>query len=342
MHFWTTRPTTQLESWDPDLEPGILLNAFGHGFVELFARLRQADYAVSIGATIPPHADTVVISLEELTGWTSWCSPYLEYRLGLSLLRHTPALVVVRVDIPLPVRCPRFSTLEIMPTPMSVIDPASQVYLPLLPQRGLIRRMSDRGDRVRTVALKAYSSNLPRWIDSRFVAALERSGFTLRCDTESDEPQRWHDFAEVDVILCTQVEVWGADRKPPTKLVNAWSAGAIPICVDTASYDHIAVFGENALYASSPDEVLEILASLGSDSSLAERLLEASRAAGARHSISATCDAWWQAFERAPAVSRRSVIWALFVTGLTALASKVFPQFKPRRYSMADESNGAA
>jgi hypothetical protein len=57
-----------------------------------------------------------------------------------------------------------------MPTEASITDPARQITMPLLPQRGIIRRNRDRHERIERVALKGYRHNIPdELLDPAFV-----------------------------------------------------------------------------------------------------------------------------------------------------------------------------
>lgn len=75
------------------------------------------------------------------------------------------------------------------------------MYLPIFPHRGLLPRDSGRGDILETVALKAYSYNVPEWLNDSFEREIRDLGYLLRVDTEHDG--RWRDFRDVDVVLCT-------------------------------------------------------------------------------------------------------------------------------------------
>ena len=54
VHFWTLRDVADVADWDPDADPGIHLDGFGHSFLEPFARLR--DHSDVVRPTIGPTA----------------------------------------------------------------------------------------------------------------------------------------------------------------------------------------------------------------------------------------------------------------------------------------------
>ncbi|MBM7466738.1 hypothetical protein [Microbacterium esteraromaticum] len=325
VHFWTRHPEART-AWDPDLEPGLHLTAYGHAFLELFQRMRGAGLPVSIGVDIPAYATAVVASMEELVAHQPQIPARMRLRLGFALLRRAlvapgrmPGMVVLRVDTYLSVRAPSFTTLEAMPTRASV-RLSRQRVLPLLPQRGIRPRDAGRGDRLETVAIKAYSYNVPAWADARFRSSLTELGMTLRVDTEHDG--RWEDFRDVDVVLCTHGRGVDERSKPPTKLIAAWHGGAIPVCGSYAGYTETGVDGETMVLADgdSADALLVALRRLRDAPELASRIRSALPSAAAAHSAEAVLDTSWLAFTSAPPTPR--LLSALAVTAPAAALSR--------------------
>lgn len=328
VHFWT-RHHEALEEWDPDAQPGLHLTAYGHAFLELFQRMRGTGLPVSIGVSIPAHATSVVVSMEELVAHQPQIPARMRLRLAVALLRRAlaaparmPGVVVLRVDTYLSVHAPSFTTLEAMPTQASVRLERQRV-LPLLPQRGLRPREATRGDRLETVAIKAYSYNVPVWADERFRSALEELGMTLRIDTEHDD--RWEDFREVDVVLCTHGRGVDERSKPPTKLVAAWHGGAIPVCGRYTGYTETGRDGETMVLADGDgvEALLAALRRLREAPSLASRIRAALPGAAEAHSVSAVVDANWRAFASAPPAGRLRLLGALTAAVPAALLSRV-------------------
>ncbi|MEV7618626.1 hypothetical protein AB0N59_00645 [Microbacterium sp. NPDC089321] len=316
VHFWTRHPEASV-AWDPDAEPGLHLTAYGHAFLELFQRMLAAGLPVSIGVSIPAHATAVIASMEELVAHEPQIPARMRLRLGLALLRRAlsasarmPGMVVLRVDTYLSVHAPSFTTLEAMPTQASV-HLGRQRVLPLLPQRGIRPRDASRGDRLETVAIKAYSYNVPAWADARFRDALARLGMTLRIDTEHGA--HWEDFRDVDVVLCTHARGVDERSKPPTKLIAAWHGAAIPVCGRYTGYMETGVDGETMMLADadSADALLAALRRLRDDRELASHIRSALPRAAAAHSVDAVLDANWRAFTSAPPTSRLRLLGAL-------------------------------
>lgn len=310
VHFWTRRPEA-LDMWDPDEQPYRHLNAYGHGFLELHRRLALLGHSVSIGSRIPAGTTAVVASMEELSEYQSRIPDRMAALLALACLRlrRMPALTVIRVDTGLHVDPPAGTTLELMPTRASIAV-HRQSWLPMLPQRGLRTRDTQRGAGLNTVALKVYSENVPEWVNASFTTRLATLGFELRVDDEHSG--RWADFREVDVVLCAHNPTTLRDelRKPATKLINAWRAGAIPICGDYIGYRELGVDGENALFVegAGAEPYLAALARLRDEPELAERVRRA--LPSELYAWQSIADEYWHAFTQAPRARRHVLVGA--------------------------------
>jgi len=65
------------------------------------------------------------------------------------------------------------------------------------------------------------------------------------------EAPAWHDLSEIDAVLCVATDALGGGllHKPPTKLINAWNGGAIPIvATDQPGYVDLAVDGVDSVF----------------------------------------------------------------------------------------------
>ncbi|GAA3930787.1 hypothetical protein GCM10022383_06730 [Microbacterium soli] len=323
MHFWTRHPEA-IEPWDPDTEPGLHLTAYGHAFLELFHRMRADGRSVTIGPVIARKTSSVVVSMEELVAHQPQIPARMTLRLGAALLRarRRPAVVVLRVDTELSVRAPMFTTLEAMPTRASV-HRSRQRVLPLLPQRGLHPRDASRGDSLRVIALKAYSYNVPDWMGPDFIRALNDLGLSLRIDTERDG--RWEDFTDVDAVLCTHPARADPLSKPPTKLVAAWRAGAIPVCGPYVGYLETGRDGETMVVASSDsaEDYLDALRTLSRTPQLSERVRSALPAAAAAYAPDRVLRLNWEAFIAAPRLRFLRVIGAVLLAAPGAALSRL-------------------
>jgi Glycosyl transferases group 1 len=300
VHFWTL--VSHFEEWDPDLEPDRFVTGYGHMFLEMYARLKARGLPVTIGRRVAKGTRALVASLEELTLWRDSLAPGPATRLALAAVR-CPTVVLIRGDLPMSIAAPGYIRREVMPTEASITDPTRQVALPPLPQRGLIPREPSRRERIERVALKTYRHNIPDFVlDRGFADQLKTMDIDLRIDTEVDRPFRWHDFRDVDVALCVRASQPKFDtddrytRKPPSKLINAWRAGAVPIVAPEASYLELIEEGRNALVASSPDEVVAALQHLRRHPDHVRELLARGRAKSASWTTDAVLEKWEELF----------------------------------------------
>jgi glycosyltransferase involved in cell wall biosynthesis len=336
IHFWTLRDTSAAATWDPDAEPDLHLSGYGHSFLELYARLRLAGKHVSIGRWPPRGTRVAVANLEELAKWTPSILPRARLGLALAALR-TGSIAVIRNDLPLDIVMPDFVALEFMPTRAAIADRPRQVSLPLLPQRGLIPRDPTRGDRVEIAALKSYSFNSPSWLLSpELEHQLKDLGVTLRFDSEKDSPNRWHDFADVDVALCLQPRPQGEldpdyRRKPATKLINAWRAGAIPLVSPDAGYLELLDAHGGAIVVNSSDEVIEALRHLRSDERSARDLRADGRKAAAQFTPERVLDEWSAALLSAPDSSRLAAAAAIYRTAPAVVTERLRSRLRRQR-----------
>ncbi len=171
--------------------------------------------------------------------------------------------------------------------------------MPLLPQRGLIGRSADRHERIERVALKGYSHNLPDFVlNPAFGERLRAMDVDLRLDTEADKPPRWHEFQDVDVVVCVRrfQPKYDTDehylRKPATKLINAWCAGVIPIVGPEAAYLEEIDEGRDAIVASDADGIVAAIQRLRNHPEQVRELLARGRAKAARWTTDTVLDQW--------------------------------------------------
>lgn len=192
----------------------------------------------------------------------------------------------------------------------------------MLPNRGLIPRAAERADTLALVALKAYSYNIPPWVDDDFRRELEKLGYELRLDTEMEG--RWPDFRGVDVVLCSHDDRTLEDerRKPATKLINAWRAGAIPICGPYSAYEEIGRDGETMLVSDgTATGYIDRLRHLREHELVARRLRSSIAVEARQYDPERILVQWWEAIQSAAFTTRRQLARTLIIT-LAGLATR--------------------
>jgi len=251
---------------------------------------------------------------------------YVRAHLSLAwqVARSGAPLVVIRGDLPFAVKVPRYASRSVWPSPTSATCGGGD-WLPFLPQRALRSRTTDRASRIETMVLHAYIENVPQWVlTPEFHQRLAALGVTLRISTA---PAEWPDFSGADIALCARAtgdpyESGGGgrfDRKPPTKLVNAWVAGTIPLISDETAYLDLAKPGDDALLVDGPDDVIAAVTALTADPDYAEQLLTSARARGTEFAAGLVLDQWEQYLSEPLLPTRRVAAWLAVGAALASL-----------------------
>ncbi|MEN7972431.1 MAG: glycosyltransferase [Verrucomicrobiota bacterium] len=92
------------------------------------------------------------------------------------------------------------------------------------------------------------------------------------------DASEWHRLGSVDVLL--GIRTFGQkkyNRKPPSKLINAWRAGIPFIGGADSAYTQVGTPGKDFLQVFSYDEMVDALIRLRRDPGLCEKIVEAGR-----------------------------------------------------------------
>jgi hypothetical protein len=154
------------------------------------------------------------------------------------------------------------------------------------------------------VTVKSNPENVPKAFHSReWIAALDRLGLRWDLDAPSKTDgadNRWNDFSEVDVSICYRDDNLSPTmtRKPPTRLINAWCAGCIPLVGPEPGYLELIRDGVDGVVVHSVDECLEVLQRLRSDQWLVARLEAGGVLRSAEFTVDHVLDQWELTFDR--------------------------------------------
>ncbi len=272
IHFWLHNPPPleELTDWCPDSEPQRYASGVGHNLLELYKRLEAEGVDVSVGSDVPSGVRLLVVFLK--SAFEKRPTRRRPLRDALRAVQRVGGrFVLIRSDAPPEWEFPARPVAEFVPT-ASMIQHPWQRWLPPLPQRGLIPRRPERYGRIRSLAWKGNPPGVhPDLLSPRWLEALEARGVRWWLDAPGHtdgSDQAWHDFAEVDAVLCVrtpeQIERFGA-AKPPTRLINAWVAGSIPFAGPEPAYLELASQSEDALFIDSPWACLELIDRLNAD-----------------------------------------------------------------------------
>ena len=332
IHFWTRTDSVGVDFWDPDAEPGRFPHGVGHGVLELYARLLQQGWNVTVGQRVRPGSTVVVAHVADLFHHSGGPLRRAQVVLAGDVLRTGARLLVIRGDRPFHCEAPVYTSVQVWPNPTSA-QRCRGAWVPLLPQRGIVPRDSDLGNRLETVALYANPANVPSWVESEtFTSGLSALGMRL---VLHDQPEVWHDFSDSDVVLCVRGRDDGLPpdddermlRKPPTKLVNAWVGGAIPLVQPEQGYLDLVRLSHDALLVRSEQDVLQALAQWRDDPGLAAHLREASLERGREFSTDRVLRRWTDLLASDLGPSRRIAAAAAFVASLARLSGRPRPAY---------------
>ena len=296
IHFWSpTGSPLGIDSWRPDDEPERFADGRGHALFELFARARAAGRDASLGATVPDGTALVVVFAKDLGAKAS-------LRL-IARAAHLPTVVILgdwNPGLRLPVR----GTVVVRHHGRSARTPR-EVVLPLLPQRGLKPRSPDRFGHVATIGFQGDPRQAPAFWSDR---AFERTLRSLRVDVvrSSDARRTWHDFSALDAVLCMRARHLRASHKPPTKLVNAWTAGSIPIVGPEPAYRELVTDGSDGLLVSDERSVVAAVERLVTDPATVARLESGVLRRRVEYSPESVLGRWLAVLDEAAVVEART------------------------------------
>jgi len=249
IHFWAAADDMELDSllgWNPDLEPSRFSSGLGHNVYELAVRLRNKGHDISLGTKVPKK---VV--------WHSLKRPVVHIRSDLQL----DLLSLFQPD------------LEVVPN-NTLAKLEFQRFIPPLPQRGLMPSRRNLENRLVNICVKSNPQTFPDYLIKVASDALKNEStrdfvFTWDMPSFSDgTDNNWHDFSEVDVTLVLRNRnIYGHDdqRKPPTRLLNAWLAGTLPFIDPIEAYLELATDRVDAIVITHPSEILTRLTELNED-----------------------------------------------------------------------------
>jgi|SRR5882672_724977 len=150
-------------------------------------------------------------------------------------------------------------------------DGRSRFLVPFWPQPGLVPRDPSRGQVVRRAAYKGFLGNLHvDFKDERWPRFLAGHGIEWWCDApEYRGPQRqaavsaWNDYREVDLVVAIRPPDAGLhERKPATKLYNAWLAGVPALLGPEYAYRELRRNDEDYIEVRSLNDAMRALTSL--------------------------------------------------------------------------------
>lgn len=277
IHFWTLETDIELASildWNPDEEPTQYSSGIGHNIYELAIRLRNKGHKVTLGKQVPRSASLLVVFKKD----------FIVSRKNSRVVSHslTRPVIHIRSDLQFDLTSLFKPDIEVVSNRKLVLE-KNQRYLPPLPQRGL--KIRNRGDeeRLTNICIKSNPQTFPKYLegvarDAQRSESTQDLVFIWDVPSESDgSNNNWNDFSEVDVTLVLRNRnIYGHDdqRKPPTRLINAWLAETIPFIDPIDSYLELATDGVDAIVINQPSEILKRITEINNDLIYRKELIE--------------------------------------------------------------------
>jgi hypothetical protein len=148
-------------------------------------------------------------------------------------------------------------------------------YITHWTQPGLIKRKPDRTC-IKKIAYVGQTKNGKLEVSNLAGSIEEWKGLFKKYNIEftATDKNNWHDLADVDVLIGIRTfDKNPHNRKPPTKLLNAWKAEIPFIGGHDSAFKQIGTPGEDYLIAESADDVLKWVLKLKDDATLYNKLI---------------------------------------------------------------------
>lgn len=299
---------------DPDRDWTLFSTGVQVWIGQTYLRLKRAGYPVVLTAQAPASG-LVVVHADHV--------PAL-----LCRRRWSAALTIVaaRADRP---RQPH-ADIEIVQNAGSA-DGGAAFHIQHWPQPGLVPRDARRGSAVRTVAFKGTVGEMtPELAAPEWAEELRRQGIEWRCDAvawggnAASYQTSWNDYHDTDVVLAMRKDMSHLHaKKPASKLINAWLAGAPAILGPEQAYRELRRSPLDYIEVASAQEAGAALARLAAEPQLYRAMVENGLRRGEEVRAEACTRAWARLlFETLPA-RRAPAPLALASLGLRSLRCRV-------------------
>lgn len=147
---------------------------------------------------------------------------------------------------------------------------ANSFWIPHWPQPGIIPRSPERPGLQRA----AYFGH-EYYLDggaATWKSKLSEIGIEFDCPPQS----RWHDYSEVDLVVAVRTfDGYPYPRKPPSKLFNAWIAGAPALVGPESAYQQVGQPGRDYLVARTMEEAIQSITQLKQSTQAYSQLIQA-------------------------------------------------------------------
>ncbi|GEM_PF-326493 len=172
------------------------------------------------------------------------------------------------------------------------------------PQPGLIPRDPRRGDRFENIC---YMGNPEQFLSE--VDSLETEVKNLGLRWKMVSLENWHDYNEVDAVVAVRplnsatskhedMGFFSPNRKPASKLINAWLAGVPAILSPESAFEDIKKSEMDYLEAKSIPEIIEKLKRLISEPLLRKNMMEKGNDRAREFSVENRVQVWTEIIQK--------------------------------------------
>jgi len=296
IHFFLTceeTPDESFDSWTPDVSPRKYSSGIGHNMLELASRLRTKGHSITLGKVVPTDSEVVLFFKKHFL---------LRKDLTLEILRIAirHPVILIRSDLHLDSPLIFSPDLEVMPN-RSILKGRNQVFVPPFPQRGLICRDKWNGNRIKNLEIKCNPENIPDYL--RLLVEEVNSLYpTITVNVDSPKSadgsdNNWNDFSNVDLSLIIRLVGQNSEsnaRKPPTRLINAWVAGTIPVVDPLPAYTELISDGIDGFIVDNPKQVAAVVKKLVENPDYCEEVFDNCRRRGEDYDVTEIVENWEQ------------------------------------------------
>lgn len=194
---------------------------------------------------------------------------------------------------------PEICEHRIVQNKLNIVDTHTDHYIPHWPQPNIVPRHESRGDRITTLSYKGVFINLaPAFRSPEFIQALDKLQIKFDADINDNLRgkqawDRWRDYADADGVLAVRAaDQYVLSIKPPTKLINAWLAGSIPILGVEPAYRQLRQSELDYFEVESPQDTIAVLEKLRNEPGLFRAVLANGQKRSKEYGAGSTAKAW--------------------------------------------------
>jgi hypothetical protein len=244
--------------------------------VQTYVQLRRRGLDVRLGDRLVPGAINVV-SYDDLT------------------VRQVPFncyMVACRHDRGRPQICEH----RIVQNKLNVLDPATDHFMPHWPQPGIVPRDESRGDRIENAVYMGSRLYVKGPLSHpALTRRLQDLGvtFTPRFGDVKSQKADWTDYREVDLVFAVRdCTVYDANQKPPSKLINAWLAGAAALLGPESAFEQLRESELDFIPVRTVDDIVDAVERLKRDPLLYRAIRENGLRRGQEFTADRTAQRW--------------------------------------------------